>query len=714
MSNGVWVTFCPTILGEASQVTNSSRSSILSSSLCTGCTVVTITTTGTEFFTTTVVSTMESTITEGPSSGHVVPEVVTFTQTESAEETGTETMTVANGAPAGAGSGAGSGGESNGSGGGAPNVKQSAATLTQVTSTTTINLPNGNSPNSGAPGANIAVSALGPILGEPGGASIAPSSSSAPTPAVDVGNTSPNQDGTEGGSSGQPSAGPDDGTTPREGENNNNQPGGTTNNQPGGTANNQQGGTTNNQQGASSPQNGGQTSNQQGNSNPPQVVNIGGSSITVAPIPPSNTGGGVVINVASNGGGQTLQPGQVATVNGVAVSVPPAGNNLVVGGSSTTAVGSDSNGSPTQVVNIGGSQITIAAAAPGANNNGAVVVAGQTFQPGQVGTINGVAVSVPAGGGNIVVGGATIPVLPTGGLSEGVARVGGTTLGLAPGGTIAVVNGITQTLSGGAPTASPVLTVNGQPVTAVVSGSSTAFVLGPGATLTPGGTAVISGTTFSLPGTGLAVIVNGKTSILGSSNPSVTTPPVLTINGNPITATVSGGTPEFVIAPGTTLTPGGQVIIAGTTYSLPSTATGVVVINGHTSTLATGSITAAPALTINGQTYSASVSNGQTEYVLGPGTTLTLGGVVTISGTRISLDQAGTELVFGSSTSTVGSTPASAAASTTTTTVRGTGNAIASGVSATKHAGAGRVERDAGALMVMVSGLVGVISMSLF
>lgn len=443
-------------------------------------------------------------------------------------------------------------------------------------------------------------------------------------------------------------------------------------------------------------------------SNSPQIVDVGGQLVSVGPAPTSGPQGVVIA-------GKAIQPGQATTINGVSLSVPTVGGNLIIGGTSTIALGQSVDDPSTQVLDIGGSQVSAAPASRA--STGAVVVAGETVQPGQVTTINGVAVSIPPAGYGLVIGGTTtvnfhpngsptaalavtvggetILANPSGAfvlapgitLSPGGAAVtvADTTLSLAPEGTIAVINGITQTLAPNLanPTIEPVLTIGNTIITANVVGSSTAFVFGPGQTLTPGGNIVVFGTTFSLPSTGSAIIVNGQTLTLGVSTPQITAAPVLTVNGQAITGSIFGSGTAFILGPGTTLTPGASVIISRTTYSLPYTTSGVVIINGQTSTL--GLATVAPDLTIDGQTITPMISNGQTSYVLGPGTTLTPGGIVTISGTRISLDSSGTALVFGSSTSAIPMTPASAPASTTlvSSTTVGPGGAIVSGLDAT-------------------------------
>ncbi|KAF1963203.1 hypothetical protein CC80DRAFT_531031 [Byssothecium circinans] len=251
-----------------------------------------------------------------------------------------------------------------------------------------------------------------------------------------------------------------------------------------------------------------------------------------------------------------------------------------------------------------------------------VVIGGETLRVGQTIVINGATIAVPTAesGSRILIDGKTISVapLPTG---PAILTVGGipltanpqsqiivgsqtltpggpaitfdgSTLSLASSGTIAVVDGATKTLSP-APwiTAKPVLAVDGHSVTANVIGGTTAFVLGPSQTLTDGGVVTVSGTTYSMPtsASGSVIVVNGVSSTFGpSSSPSITL-----ANGLSVAASVKGGTTAFVIASGQTLTPGGNLTVSGSTYSMPSSASGsVVVINGRTSTFGWSSVEA--------------------------------------------------------------------------------------------------------------------------
>jgi hypothetical protein len=297
---------------------------------------------------------------------------------------------------------------------------------------------------------------------------------------------------------------------------------------------------------------------------------------------------------------------------------------------------------------------------------------------------------------------------------------------LGPSGTIAIVNGQTQSLGyAPLPTNGPAITVDGQIFSATVVGGTTVFAMG-SQTLTPGGVLTKDGTTFSMPsnGDGSTVVVNGVTSTLAA--PGL---PVLTMGSedsqSTITASVQGGTTAFILGTGQTLTPGGVLTISGTTYSLPASASGsVVVINGETSTLGQGPITAAAALTIDGKTYSATVRDGTTEFKIGEGTTLQPGESVVVSGTTYSLDPKGTALVIDGKTSTIPRTPASNTASTTrsssksastsgssssssSTTSRDPGEFIASGLGISESRGGAGSARAGGFDKVVEGAVIG-------
>jgi hypothetical protein len=203
---------------------------------------------------------------------------------------------------------------------------------------------------------------------------------------------------------------------------------------------------------------------------------------------------------------------------------------------------------------------------------------------------------------------------------------------------------------------------------------------------------------MSLGSDGSRVVINGVTQTLENS-PMTTEAPVIRVGDQTYTATVIDGITQFVIGPGQTLLPGSALTISGTTYSMPSDASGtIVVINGVTSTLGLGPITAAPDITIAGNTYAATVRDGTTEYVLEKGTTLRPGDIITVSGTTYSLDELGTALLVDGRTSTISKTPAknsaTPTASASTTGLDGEGKIVETGaVSTSSKAGAISIRR---------------------
>jgi len=201
----------------------------------------------------------------------------------------------------------------------------------------------------------------------------------------------------------------------------------------------------------------------------------------------------------------------------------------------------------------------------------------------------------------------------------GVAQIDGTSVSLAPGMTAVVVADHTFNAASAQITSPPSLTIGGK-VFAPVGGST--YNIG-GQQLTPGGVIVADGTTISLAPGAAAVVVDGSTQYLDNG---VTAAPVLFVGGESFTAN-NGGT--FVVD-GQTLTPGGVIIVNGTTVSLESGATAVV-IDGQTSTLvgaAAAGITDAPALTIGSETFTAMNAGGT--YVI-DGKTLTPGNIETVT-----------------------------------------------------------------------------------
>ena len=123
--------------------------------------------------------------------------------------------------------------------------------------------------------------------------------------------------------------------------------------------------------------------------------------------------------------------------------------------------------------------------------------------------------------------------------------------------------------------------------------------------------------------------------------------PVVVVGGTTFTA---NSNTQFSLGPAATLTPGGKIVVHGTTVSLASGLTAVVV-NGHTHGASSPSITPAPVLTIGGTTFAA--TNGPT-FNIG-GKTLTPGGVITVDGTTVSLAPGASSVVINGHTQDVSS-----------------------------------------------------------
>ena len=236
---------------------------------------------------------------------------------------------------------------------------------------------------------------------------------------------------------------------------------------------------------------------------------------------------------------------------------------------------------------------------------------------------------------NIVIAGQTLKAG-----SEAIT-VSNTRVSLAPGASIAIIGSSTQSLkSGPVRTEAPVITYGDSTYTA----SSSAFTID-GQKLTPGGQITVSGTPISLHS-------DGSVAVIGSSTQNLryvmTTPApleqdhVISFGGSIITAESSSA---FVIA-GETLTPGGEITVSGTPISLAPGAN-IAVIGSSTQQLGTSTPTDQERLlTFGGSTFTA----GRSSYFTIAGQTLSPGGVITVSGTPISLGPSATIAVIGSST----------------------------------------------------------------
>lgn len=291
----------------------------------------------------------------------------------------------------------------------------------------------------------------------------------------------------------------------------------------------------------------------------------------------------------------TLIPGgPPITISNTLVSLAPSADAVIVG---TSTYAQSSAPAPTvAVLPIGDTYIT-------ANSASQFIIGSQTLTPGGVVTVAGTPISLPSGSGYALVGSSTVPLI----------------------GSPAITN-------------SPsLLKFAGQTYTA--NSNNGAFVIG-GQTVTPGGAITVAGTRIALAPTAAYAVVGISTIPLQGNSPDV-----ITFAGSTYKPT-SG---SFTIG-GQTLTPGGAITISGTLISLsPVSPTPYAIIGSSTFPLASAT-TGPDLLTFAGQIYTA---NSLTDFVIA-GQTLTPGGIITISGTPISLAPAATDAVVGTSTVGIG------------------------------------------------------------
>ena len=300
-------------------------------------------------------------------------------------------------------------------------------------------------------------------------------------------------------------------------------------------------------------------------------------------------------------GSQKLTPGGLITVSGTPISLASDASVAVIGSSiqnlryaidTTVPLGHD------RVLTFAGSTVT-------ADSSSAFVIAGETLTPG------------------------------------GEVTVSGTPISLAPGASIAVVGSSTQHLGIATPTGqAPIITFAGSTYTA----DRTSVFTIDDQTLSPGGIITVSGTPISLGSTASIAVIGSSTQQLGTPNPTGQGR-LLTFAGSTFTADRSS---VFTIA-GQTLSPGGVITVSGTPISLGPSAT-IVVIGSSTEILASMKGTGTTKLmTYGGSTYTADAAS---DFIIA-GQTLTPGGIITISGTPISLDSSATIAIIGSSTETL-------------------------------------------------------------
>ncbi|KAL8930411.1 MAG: hypothetical protein Q9208_000594 [Pyrenodesmia sp. 3 TL-2023] len=364
-------------------------------------------------------------------------------------------------------------------------------------------------------------------------------------------------------------------------------------------------------------------------------------------------------------GTQTITAGAAAvTISGTPVSLPVDGTAVVLDASTIPLLGPTPATTPAPttapiILDINGIPLT-------ALSESNYIVDSQTLIPGKPAiTVNGTPVSLAIGGTAVVAGDSTVQ-LSTAIATPSVLDINGVLLTAVSGSSNYVIG--SQTLVPG----KPAITVNGAPVslaasaTAVVSGGLTIPLLGAATTpavlaingnsytgisgpnfltdsqtLIPGGPAItISGTPIPLLPGATGVVIGGST--FPFPNPSTTSPPVLTINGDRYTQ-MSGS--SFLIG-SQTLIPGGPAItVSGTPISLPLDATAVVVGG---STVPIPRPTSTPVvLEIDGQSFTQISGSG---FLIGSQTLLPGGAAITVNGTLVSLGAAATNLVVGTQT----------------------------------------------------------------
>ncbi|KAK3655173.1 hypothetical protein LTR56_003594 [Elasticomyces elasticus] len=381
------------------------------------------------------------------------------------------------------------------------------------------------------------------------------------------------------------------------------------------------------------------------------IVAVGSSTFTVAQS--TNAAGSSVVIVAAGGSTATLNPGQVTSLGGQAVSAGVSGAVIGTGISASTVVpsnpeaadpgdgsiGTPSSGSvPTpgnSVVTVGSSIFTVAPTTNSAGSSIIVVVAGgstATLAQGQTTILGGQEISAAGNGAVIGNGNSATTVLPDSSVpvsssaGDDTYQVGGQTV--SAGGSAAIVSGTTYFALG----SGSGIRVAANEVTSTAFAPSTTQD-GPvssangydiaGTTLQAGSSAiVVAGTTYSALPSGSGVVVQ---SAGGSST-------VLADPSAAITALSASG--EYAVARNTLTAGGAAATISGATYSVLPSGGGVQIVqNGVTSILYTGNQDSSTQADAAASITPLSASNA---YVVA-GQTITAGGApITVSGTTFS------------------------------------------------------------------------------
>ena len=369
-------------------------------------------------------------------------------------------------------------------------------------------------------------------------------------------------------------------------------------------------------------------------------------------------------NGADTGVAPSSGQSAIFTANGVTI-IPGAPAATIA----NTPVSINSEGN---VANIGG---VVQALAPGSP----LTVGSQVFRPSK-GNIN-----LPNSNNapSLVLGTAVLTQAPDGSFSSGsislspgqATTLSGTIISLAPGGSVAVVNGATSTLAAGEQnTQAPSLTVGNSFFT---QGSGGVYQSG-SVTLRPGQATTISGVSVSLAGDDSFAVVGGKTSFLASAG-RVTQAPSLTI-GNSIFTQGPGGVYQ---SGSMTLRPGQVTTVSGSSVSLASDDS-FAIINGKTSRLAqAGGVTSAPTVTLGNEVF----TEGPNGVLTSGSEKIQPGQATVVAGTSISVMPGGFAVVINGHTSTLAqatvtpglSGPQATPTGRPTSTMTGTSNPVYTG-----------------------------------
>lgn len=302
----------------------------------------------------------------------------------------------------------------------------------------------------------------------------------------------------------------------------------------------------------------------------------------------------------------------------------------------------------------------------------------QTSPTAVIYTANGEAITASAISVVYVVGGQTVNP------GAGAVLVSGTTVSIPTGGDSLFLGSETyRAVSLQAIPTAVVFTASGEAFTA--STKSEAYVIN-GQTVTPGASAVVvSGITISVPTGGSSISLNGK-----SYAPSPQTTPtavLFTANGKAITASTIAG--SYIVA-GETVTPGGAVVVSGTTIFVP-TGRKSLFLNENAYVQSPQTISAPMVFTASGEDITASAIDGA--HIIA-GRTVTPGAsAIVVSGITLSIPTDGRtlivngeSLVLAQFTSTTPGSGVLAAASATATTSSSAnlGGLIMSGLAGSK------------------------------